>query len=141
VSYPRRTKSLATPLQQPENMHFCYTSTNLQTTVFHFKLQYFKFAQFMVLDSCASKTNYFWQMFLLLSMLAEVTTITWSAAVKMLIQHEILLCLTLKVDECAARLLQSSSNGRQFSTNENYDRLYKTELSSTHKSKIHGWQF
>jgi len=90
---------------------------------FHFKLQYFKFAQFMVLDSCTSKTKYFWQPFLLLSMLVEVTTRTWSAAVKMLVQYEILLCLTLKVDKCAARLLLSYSNGRQFSTNEKYERL------------------
>lgn len=33
VSYPRRTKSSATPLQQPENLHFCYMSTNLKTVL------------------------------------------------------------------------------------------------------------
>jgi hypothetical protein len=42
-------------------------------------------------------------------MLAEVTTITRSAAVKMLVLYEILLCLALKVDECAARLLLSKA--------------------------------
>jgi hypothetical protein len=56
-------------------------------------------------------------------MSAKVTTITRSAAVKMLVQYEILLCLILKVDECTARLLLSYRNGRQFSTIEKYDRL------------------
>jgi hypothetical protein len=41
----------------------------------------------------------------------------------MLAQYEILLCLTLKVDGCAERLLLSYSNGRQFSTIEKYERL------------------
>jgi cobalamin biosynthesis protein CobD/CbiB len=77
----------------------------------------------MVLDSRASETNYYSQLFLLLSMLVEVTTITRSAAVKMLTHHEIRLCLTLKVDKCAARLLQSYNNGRQFSTIEKHERL------------------
>jgi hypothetical protein len=71
-------------------------------------------------------------------MLAEVTTITLSDAVKMLVQYEILLCFTLKVDKCAARLLLSYSNGRQFSTMVKYERLFKLEFSSTYKSKICG---
>jgi hypothetical protein len=42
----------------------------------------------------------------------------------MLVQYEIPLCLTLRVDKCAAKLPLSYSNGKKFNTTtEKYKRL------------------
>jgi len=48
-------------LRHYNNLKTCVSVTHPSTyqLSFHFKLEHFKFAQFMVLNSCASKTNYF----------------------------------------------------------------------------------